>query len=202
MAVPSSLSERSLPTSFIVLWEGKIASVARILTSKRPPSALSSEKTRSLRQTARTTGAHPSLYACGNERVSGGDALALRGWLAHAPGRPGRTRRPRSRKRPLRAVCTLTNCWCGRTRRSSRASVWRGSGGRPLPRLPRRRRGGREGRDQQCSEEARMLGGSEKEETTNARRRRGARPKGSGGREKYRASDYTMSAKVCSMRRK
>jgi len=50
----SSLSERSLPTSFIVLWEGKIASVARILTSKRPPSALSSEKTRSLRQTART----------------------------------------------------------------------------------------------------------------------------------------------------
>jgi len=48
----SSLSERSLPTSFIVLWEGKIASVARILTSKRPPSALSSEKTRSLRQTA------------------------------------------------------------------------------------------------------------------------------------------------------
>jgi len=49
---PSSLSERSLPTSFIVLWEGKIASVARILTSKRPPSALSSEKTRSLRQTA------------------------------------------------------------------------------------------------------------------------------------------------------
>jgi len=49
----SSLSERSLPTSFIVLWEGKIASVARVLTSKRPPSALSSEKTRSLRQTAR-----------------------------------------------------------------------------------------------------------------------------------------------------
>jgi len=41
-----------LPTSFIVLREGKIASVARILTSKRPPSALSSEKTRSLRQTA------------------------------------------------------------------------------------------------------------------------------------------------------
>jgi len=41
-----------LPTSFIVLWEGKIASVARILTSKRPPRALSSEKTRSLRQTA------------------------------------------------------------------------------------------------------------------------------------------------------
>jgi len=48
----SSLSERSLPTSFIVLWEGKIASVARILTSKWPPSAPSSEKTRSLRQTA------------------------------------------------------------------------------------------------------------------------------------------------------
>jgi len=52
-SLSSSLSERSLPTSFIVLWEGKIASVARILTSKRPPSALSSEKTRSLRQTAR-----------------------------------------------------------------------------------------------------------------------------------------------------
>jgi len=52
-----------LPTSFIVLWEGKIASVARILTSKRPPSALSSEKTRSLRQTARAVSKAVALTA-------------------------------------------------------------------------------------------------------------------------------------------
>jgi len=61
-----------LPTSFIVLWEGKIASVARILASKRPPRALSSEKTRSLRQTARGT----YRTACGpRTRPSGGAAL-------------------------------------------------------------------------------------------------------------------------------
>jgi len=32
----------------------------------------------------------------GDERRTGGDAPALRGWLAPARGRPGRTRRPRS----------------------------------------------------------------------------------------------------------
>jgi len=48
----SSLSERSLSTSFIVLREGKSASVSCVLVSKRPPRALSLDKTCSLRQTA------------------------------------------------------------------------------------------------------------------------------------------------------
>jgi len=55
----SSLSERSLPTSFIVLWEGKSAPAVRVLASKWPPSTLSFGKTRSLRQTAR--GLHISI---------------------------------------------------------------------------------------------------------------------------------------------
>jgi len=74
----SSLSERSLPTSFIVLWEGKIASVARILTSKWPPSAPSSEKTRSLRQTARAT-----LLGRRHVAPAAAPAFAARVRLAH-----------------------------------------------------------------------------------------------------------------------
>jgi len=61
VANTSSLSERSLSTSFIVLWEGKNAPATRVLASKWPPSTLSLGKTRSLRQTASTYGSDVNI---------------------------------------------------------------------------------------------------------------------------------------------